>query len=215
MKTKHNLLILGAGDFAKSMADAAQDTQLFNFIGFVIDIPPFERGTHLGGKPIFWIDQLKDFDKTPKVICGLGSMKRINIINKVLEMGLQFTNIIHPKAYVSRTVKLGAGVFINSGVQIATDVSISNHVIINRGALIGHGVNINEFSVISPGVNIAGNVTIGEKTVVGMGTNIIERVTIGNNCMIGAASLLTKDIPDHVKVVGIPARIIERDIDVP
>jgi len=213
MKEKQNLLILGAGGFAKSIGDAAHDTGVFNVFGYVVNIPPFERDSYLGGKPVFWIDQLEDVDKDCVVACGLGSMKRIKFIEDVLSMGFQFTNIIHPTAYVSSIVELGVGIFINSGSQIASDASLSDHVIINRGALIGHGVRIGMYSVISPGVNIASNVHIGARTKIGIGAIIIDKVRIGKNCFVGAGSLLTRDVPDNVKVVGMPARIIERNIE--
>lgn len=214
MKQKQNLLILGAGGFAKSIGDAAQDTGLFNVFGYVVNMPPFERDTFLGGKPIFWIDQLEGIDKDYVVTCGLGSMKRIKFIDQVTSMGFQFTNIIHPTAYVSSTVNLGMGVFINSGTHIASDASISDHVIINRGALIGHGVQIEAYSFISPGANIASNVCIGARTEIGIGAIIIDQVRVGNNCFVGAGSLVTQDFPDNVKVVGMPARIYGKNIGI-
>jgi sugar O-acyltransferase (sialic acid O-acetyltransferase NeuD family) len=212
MIEKQKLLILGAGGFARSIADIAEDTQKYHVLGFVVDIPPFVKGSILGGKPIFWIDELEEIEKNCLAICGFGSMQRINIISKVESFGIHFANVIHQNAYVSKTVKMGKGVLINSGVQIASDVILGDHVIVNRGALIGHGVSIKDYSVIAPGVNIAGNVSIGAKSDIGMGTNIIEHVKVGDHCFVGAGSLLTKDIPDRVKVVGIPARIIQENI---
>lgn len=211
---KQNLLILGAGGFAKSIGDVAQETGLFNVFGYAVNMPPFERDSFLSGKPIFWIDELEDLDKNLLLACGLGSMKRIRFIEKVSSMGFQFTNIIHPTAYVSPTVNLGEGIFINSGSQIASDASLSDHVIINRGALIGHGVRIEKYSVISPGANIASNVNVGARTTIGMGTIIIDQVKVGNYCFVGAGSLVTQDVPDNVKVVGVPARIIEKNIGI-
>jgi acetyltransferase-like isoleucine patch superfamily enzyme len=45
-----------------------------------------------------------------------------------------------------------------------------------------------------------------------LGANILEYLTIGKQCIIGAGSLVTKDVPDRVKVVGLPAMIIEKEI---
>jgi acetyltransferase-like isoleucine patch superfamily enzyme len=47
---------------------------------------------------------------------------------------------------------------------------------------------------------------------IGNNSIILPDITVGNNVVIGAASVVTKNIPDNVVVVGIPAKII-RTID--
>jgi acetyltransferase-like isoleucine patch superfamily enzyme len=41
---------------------------------------------------------------------------------------------------------------------------------------------------------------------IGSGATILPGVTIGEGAMIGAGSVVTKDVPDNVTVVGNPAR---------
>ena len=206
------LLILGAGPFARCVADIAECDEKTEIVGFVVNIPPFTRGSQLDDKPIYWIDDLEEMDKDIKVVCAFARMKRVELIHQVLDLGFTFTNVIHPNAGISRRAKIGTGVIVSGGVQIAAGAVIGDHVILNRGALIGHDTKVEDYCVLLPGANIAGNVNVGQKTTIGMGANIIDKLTIGKGCMIGAGFLLTKDIPDHVKVVGMPALIIEKDI---
>jgi len=206
------LLIIGAGSLAKDIADLTKDIPGINIVGFVIDQPPFERGMKLMGLPIYWIDEISEFDSSHKAICALARMKKFEIINKIKSYNIEFIQFNHPSSRISSSSIIGEGVVINSGVQIATSSILGNFVYVNRGALIGHDTTIGDLTVISPGVNIAGNVSIGKKTYVGMGTIITERVSVGEGCFICAGSLVTRDLPDHVKVIGAPARIIERDI---
>jgi len=213
MEKRQKLLILGLGGLAISMADVAEESGQFDVVGFVVNEPPFTRGTFRAGKPVFWIDEVEDMDHGCVAICPLESPRKIHLINQVRAMGIQLVNLIHPTAYVSRTVEIGENVIINSGAQIAANSQLGDHVIINRGALIGHDVIINDLCYISPGVNIASHVCVGSKTKIGMGANIIENTQIGENCLIGAGSLITQDVPDRVKIVGMPARIIERNIE--
>ncbi len=210
---KINTIIAGAGFVAKDIADLVVEFPTLEVIGFVIDQPPFEHGTKLSGKPIFWIDELEEFKIKPIALCGLARTKKLGLINRIKSFGISFVELIHPSSRISSSVQLGEGVVINSGVHIAIESFIGNFVYINRGCLIGHDVTIGDLSVISAGTNIAGNVRIGKGTYVGMGAIITERVNIGEGSFIGAGSLVTKDIPDHTKVVGSPAKIIETGID--
>ena len=49
---------------------------------------------------------------------------------------------------------------------------------------------------------------IEDYVTVGAGANILPGVTIGRNAMIGASALVTKDVAENKKVMGIPARVV-------
>ena len=212
MNPEQKLIILGARPLAVVIADMAEDLLGFEVFGFVIDQPPYVPGSKLLGKPILWVDELDHIDCSCQAICSIYKNRKTIIIDKVSSFGISFINIIHPSAVISRTVKIGQGNFITGGVQISANTKLGNHSIINRGVLIGHDVIIHDFTTLAPGANLASGITIGSGTYVGMGANIVQNITIGEGCFIGAGALVTRDIPDHVKVVGMPAQIIERDI---
>lgn len=71
---------------------------------------------------------------------------------------------------------------------------------------------IGDYVTISPGANIAGCVTIGEGTYIGMGAIILSYIKIGSHSVVGAGAVVTKDVPDNVQVLGIPARITKENI---
>ncbi|MGB8214479.1 MAG: acetyltransferase [Anaerolineales bacterium] len=213
MEENRKLLILGAGRLAVDVADMLEDIPGFEVAGFVVDQPPFEPGAQLIGRPVHWIDDLAGFKDNCQAVCAIGSTKRVDIITKVARMGFQFANVIHPSARVSRTASIGEGTIISGGVQIAAQTQIGRHVIINRGALIGPFDIIHDYVTIAPGANIPANVTIGPRTWVGLGANILEYITIGERCIIGAGSLVAKNVPDRVKVVGMPAMVVEREVE--
>lgn len=56
-------------------------------------------------------------------------------------------------------------------------------------------------------------VTIGEGAYVGMGAIVLERITIGGYSVIGAGAVVTRDVPQHVQVMGIPARITKENVE--
>jgi maltose O-acetyltransferase len=60
------------------------------------------------------------------------------------------------------------------------------------------------------GVEYSKEVSIGNDCWVGGRVTICPGVKIGNNVTIGAGSLVIKDVPDNVLVVGSPARIVKQ-----
>lgn len=52
--------------------------------------------------------------------------------------------------------------------------------------------------------------TIGNDVEFGCGCKVLGPITIGDDVIIGANAVVTKDIPSHSVVVGIPAKIIKR-----
>ncbi|KAJ2162862.1 hypothetical protein GGF46_000244 [Coemansia sp. RSA 552] len=60
------------------------------------------------------------------------------------------------------------------------------------------------------GLEWAKAVKIGNNVWIGGGAIILSGITIGSGVTIGAGSVVTKDVPDNVVVVGNPARIVKR-----
>lgn len=54
---------------------------------------------------------------------------------------------------------------------------------------------------------------IGDNVYISAGVKILGPVTIGHNCVIGAGAIVLTDIPANSVAVGIPAKVIKKDID--
>jgi len=106
---------------------------------------------------------------------------------------------------VPASTKIGKGtIFAYGGIGVV----IHARTVIGENCLIGQGITIGGKSKIYNVPQIGNNVYIAA------GVRIIGDVTIGNNVMIGANAVVTKDIPDNCMVAGIPAKILEKDIDI-
>lgn len=204
------VIILGAGNFAEEVLDVAQESGLVDIACFVEGIDRNQCGKKIAGVPVVWIDDIANFDNSHVLFCGIGSPKRKKLIEQVLSTGLDFTNVIHPTARISSTVRMGKDVFISVGSILAAGCSIGDHVIINRAVVIGHHVKIDNFVTISPGANIGGRSSIGEGSYIGMGAIILDGIKVGSGSIIGAGAVVTKDVPENVQVLGIPAKITKR-----
>jgi len=103
-------------------------------------------------------------------------------------------------------------------------ISISPRTEIGSGFYIGHfgGINVNRECKIGKNCNLSQGVTlgqsnrgeragcpvIGDNVYIGPGAKIFGAIVIGDDVAIGANCVVTKDVPDHSVVVGVPGRVI-------
>lgn len=116
--------------------------------------------------------------------------------------------IVGPGVYVisPESLSLGRGVSINhltyvdasGGVSIDDGVRVGNHCTIVSG---NHDLVAGEI-VYSP-------IALGEGSWIGAGVRVLAGVTVGEGATIGAGAVVTRSIPDGVRAVGVPARILE------
>lgn len=97
---------------------------------------------------------------------------------------------------------------------------------IGDGILIDHatGVVVGETAVIGNDVSMLHGVTlggtgkstgdrhpkVGDGVLLGAGAKILGNIRIGDGSKVGAGSVVLSDVPPHVTVVGVPARIVGR-----
>ena len=124
---------------------------------------------------------------------------------------------------VGDDTRIGTFVEIQKNATVGARCKVSSHTFVCEGvtiedeAFIGHGVMfINDRH---PRASAEGRPQTEEHwTVVptlvkrgaslGSGAVILCGVTIGEKAMVGAGAVVTRDVPDHGIVVGVPARLV-------
>jgi len=209
------VVILGAGGLAREVLDIflACNTlePKYEILGF-IDENPLMHDKYLNGFPVLggfeWFAGIDR--KSIQVICAIGNpVNRRKVVQKALDLGLEFCNIIHPAAVITPFVTLGKGVVITAGCVFTNQIQVGNHVYFNLNSTIGHDCIIDDFCNINPGVHISGNVHIKTGCDIGTGAVIIQGVTIDEWSIIGAGAVVINDIPANVTAVGVPAKVIK------
>ncbi|MEP1385940.1 MAG: DapH/DapD/GlmU-related protein, partial [Paraglaciecola sp.] len=93
-----------------------------------------------------------------------------------------------------------------------------------QGVMFDHatGIVVGETAVIENNVSVMQSVTLGgtgneagdrhpkikEGVMIGAGAKILGNITIGKGAKVGAGSVVLNDVPAHVTVAGIPAKIV-------
>jgi len=148
----------------------------------------------------------------PFITCAFSSTRRRELASLARDAGLQVADaLIDPTAILPRSIRVGAGSYVNAGVIIGGSCFVGEHVLVNRAVSIGHHCVLGDYVSIGPGATLASNVQVGEGAVIGAGAVIVPNIHIGADAVIGAGSLIRKDVGDGVFAAGNPA--VERPLD--
>jgi sugar O-acyltransferase (sialic acid O-acetyltransferase NeuD family) len=208
-----NIVIYGAGGFAREVFQLIEDinkkNKLYNFLGFVQDNSK-NLEEKIYGFPILdgmnWLEKHKE----TLVVIGIGNTcAKRKIAMRLEEQNINSPVLIHPNVIAGRNVEFGKGSIICASNVITVDIKIGMHVILNLDCTVGHDAIIEDFSTVAPGSHISGNVHIGQGTDVGTGSSIIQGMQIGAWSVLGAGAVVSKNIPDNVTAVGVPARPVK------
>lgn len=138
--------------------------------------------------------------------------------------------IIHPSLVnlygcsVGDDTRIGTFVEVQKGAEIGARCKISSHSFICEGVIIedevfvGHGVMFTN-DRHPRAANADGSpqadgdwslITTRVRRGASIGTNatVVPGVTIGRHALVGAGAVVTKDVPDHAVVAGVPACVI-------
>lgn len=197
------ILILGGGGHAKIVVDVLRESGRDGIAGIVDR--DLEIGSEILGVRVIARDD-SDSLKTifAEGVCeaaiGLGGVfgisKRGQFCSRAREIGFDFPRIIHPRASVSSSARIGEGVLILGGAVVGPDAVIGDFSIVNSNAVVSHDCRIGRNVHVTPGALIAGRVSVGNDTLVGMGVTIYMDVTIGSGVTIANGRSVACDVPD-------------------
>lgn len=209
---KRNLVIIGAGGLAREVYDFFMELSCNRaddsvFKGFLSDGPSDVED--LGYPKV--ISAVADYipDVNDVFLCGIGNLShRFNTVQMIKERGGVFINLIHPKAIISPSVKLGEGIIVKAFCILDSNVSIGSYSYVQSSVIMGHDVQIGEFCQINSFSFIAGNVHVGNNCSINAGARIIQGLKIGSGATVGMGSVVLRKVKPNTTVFGNPAKLL-------
>lgn len=206
-----DIVILGAQGCAKEICFLLEENNKiefeWNILGFITE----EEGADLPYPVLGNDDWLLKQEKEIYAVCAVGNpaLKRKIICKYQSRENIHFPIIVSQHALIGDRNLFGKGTIICSGVTITTEVELGEFVTVNIGSTICHESRIGDFTTLAPGVNISGNDIIGAGCDIGVGAKLIQGIKVGNDSVVGAGSVVIRDVPEAVTVIGCPGRVIK------
>lgn len=197
------VLLLGAGGHAKVVISALQ--ALDRPILAALDDNQERWGTEILGVPVEGpMERVLELPDVLAVIAIGDNAVRRRLAERFSQV--RWTSVVHPRAYVHPSVRLGAGSVLFAGAIIQPDVVIGEHAIINTGATVDHDCRLGAYVHVGPGAHLAGGVDVRDGVLLGVGSSIIPGRFIGEWTTVGAGGTVIHDLPAHVTATGVPAK---------
>lgn len=149
---------------------------------------------------------------SPDVILGSGAVVLHKDLVNLYGCSIGDETRIGPFVEIQRNSTIGKRCKISSHSFICEGVEIADEV------FVGHGVMFTN-DVFPRATTPEGQmrtdldwklltIRVCSRASIGSNATILPGITIGEGAMIGAGAVVTRDVPDHAIVVGVPARVV-------
>lgn len=204
------LAMVGSGELSDRLTYYFEDTGFGRVVGMFDD---FETvGAVKNARPILGkTDEIPSVFKkgafdTVAIAIGYKHRKfRKEVYESLKGHGIPIATFVHPSSHVEKSALLQEGSIVLVGCTIDMNARVGENVLLSSRCFVSHHVKIGSHTFCGPAVNLAGNTQIGECCFLGINTTSIDGVSIGMNVQTAAGSVVTKDVPDHVLIAGVPA----------
>jgi sugar O-acyltransferase (sialic acid O-acetyltransferase NeuD family) len=192
--------VLGAGGHAKVVIATLEEAG--HEVVALWDDDPVRWGQQVLGVTI--AGALAAAPATTAAVIGIGNNRARAAI--AAARPLPWLTVVHPRAWVHRSVVLGPGTVVFAGAVIQPEAVLGSHVIVNTAASVDHDCRLGDHVHLAPGVRLCGGVAIGDGALLGVGAIARPGAQVGAWATVGAGGVVIQPVPAGATVVGIPAR---------
>ncbi len=196
------LIIYGGGGHAKALIELIRAEGKYTVHGILDDGLP--AGSQVLDIPVLGNASLlpelrrKGIGLAVNAVGGIGNIApRLRVYENLRSGGFQCPTVIHPRAYIEPSARIGEGGQIFFNAYIGSEVTIGFGCIINTGAIVSHDCQLSDYVNLSPGAILAGNVSVDERTLIGMGVTVNLNVQVGAGSRVGNSAVVKEDVPEN------------------
>jgi len=198
-----DLIIIGGGEHASMVYEAALLSGRFNILGFM----DLQHGT-LEGAQYLGTDEVAQNYPHANFVLGIGAIQAGAARKRLIErMQIsRWVSIVHPRAIISPSATIGMDTVVMPGAIVNARSRIGDHCIINSGVIVEHDADIGNCTHLSPGVVTGGCARVGENCFIGLGSRVRDHISIGRDTFVAMGSVVTASCPDGSDLRGVPAK---------
>jgi len=214
--TPARIIILGARGMGMDIADTisclAAEGKPLAVHGF-LDDDTSTHGSKVGDHPV--LGGLADAARFPDCLFvnGIGTSGsrhlKPTLITKTGVPDDRWLTVVHPRAFVSPSAKVGRGTVLLANVSVCADAVLGDHVMVLPNSVISHDTVVEDYSTIASGVCVSGRCIVRRGAYLGSNSSIRENTVIGAGALVAMAAVVTRDVSPGITVLGSPARPFE------
>lgn len=204
------IYIIGTGGFASEVTEYILDNNNYIIKGY-FDLNEEDHKRYNYKAPFLGNEKAFNFTFDDNAVIAIADYKLRNKIYFYLkEKGVNFPNIFHKSAFISKSSCIDESAVICPFVTITSNVTIGKNFQANIYSYVAHDCKIGNNVTFAPSVKCNGNVVIEDDVYIGTGAIIHQGkpnkpMIIGKGAVIAAGSVVTKSIPANKVVFGNPA----------
>lgn len=186
------IVVFGAGGHGKVVAEIAL-MRGFDVVAFIDDAKASSGATHLG-RPVLTLDGLlAEPGRWPRVVAlGIGANEaRRQIAVRLRANGFALAPLVHPRATVSASARLGEGVVIAAGAVVSAEAAVEEGAIVNTNAVVEHDCFVGGFAHVGPGSVMCGGSRIGDRGLLGAGAILPVMGAIAAGAVVPPGTVVT------------------------
>lgn len=203
-------ILVGAGAFARELInwaeDAAEAGMSPRIAGFLDNSA---QALDAFSYQLAYYGTIEEYQPQPedRLLMAIGDPGAKRRVAQLLKSkGARFATLIHPRAVVARSARLGEGVVVCPHAVISADAVLGDFVAVNALAGVGHDVVVGACSTLSAQVDLTGSVQVGEGCFFGSGARVLPRISIGADARIGAGAVIMRRVAAGAVMYASPAK---------
>lgn len=208
------MIVIGASGFGREVVQYIRDAYSadpdVSIKGFLDDnLQLREVVVEDTGLPLLGDTHTYGIEESDRFIISLGDPGlRRSLANRLARRGAQFATIVHPRAYVAETARLGIGCVVAPFAYVGAHALVGEHALLNLHSAVGHDTRIAACCVLSPHALVNGGAALGDCVFLGSHATVTPGIRVGQHSKVAAGAVVYRAVPERSLATGNPARAV-------